>query len=411
MGAIWTICSVSEFGRTKTFIMLEHDRTFLISNDFLLIINLLVAGGGFLLFFLLISMPKGRRLSNALLAAFVLVIAVVMLLWYFLYRGIVTHTDPVYLVWSLLFLQGPLLYFYVLTLINPRVSWRWLQAVHLLPCLLAVFYLQCHNNSEPHLALCGLLVFVISDYYEVIQVGLFIVYLLNCLYCLRQYESGIRRQYSALEALTLSWLYRIILVNLCVQLIYGLVKLGVIISGDFMRVGWVRHIGEALLVFLIGLASLRHRILFSDIAVDRQEFTPDIKTNVVIPKAKYQRSSLTKEQVRELSDKLRCFMEEEEPFLNGEIKLLELAALLGLSANVLSQVINEHSGQSFYDFINRYRAYKAKELIEDKAYANDALINLAADAGFNSKNTFYKYFKKHFLITPAEYRKQFERSL
>ena len=69
------------------------NQTFLISSEMLSILNLLVSGAGFLLSALLLAMPKGKRLPNYLLATFVVVISSVMLLWYFVYEGIISSSN------------------------------------------------------------------------------------------------------------------------------------------------------------------------------------------------------------------------------------------------------------------------------------------------------------------------------
>jgi AraC-like DNA-binding protein len=97
-------------------------------------------------------------------------------------------------------------------------------------------------------------------------------------------------------------------------------------------------------------------------------------------------------------------MENDSPFLDPELTLSQLAARLGASTNHVSQVINTDFGQSFYDFVNRYRIEKAKALLSDQARADDKILSIALESGFNSKSAFNASFKKHTGMTPKDFR-------
>ncbi len=103
-------------------------------------------------------------------------------------------------------------------------------------------------------------------------------------------------------------------------------------------------------------------------------------------------------------------MYEQEPFLDNELRLAQLASALGVSTQSLSQVINTFSGQNFYDLINGFRARKAVQLLESPGYKSRSILDISMEAGFANKVTFYKHFKKHFNMNPSDYRKTSARS-
>ena len=72
----------------------------------------------------------------------------------------------------------------------------------------------------------------------------------------------------------------------------------------------------------------------------------------------------------------------------------------------ISQVLNEHMNQNFFDFINRYRIEWVKELLSDPGNNDQKIFSLAYDSGFNSKSTFYNLFKKTVGVTPTVFRQQ-----
>lgn len=124
-----------------------------------------------------------------------------------------------------------------------------------------------------------------------------------------------------------------------------------------------------------------------------------------IPFVKYETSGLSPSFAKELKAQLTELMENERPFLNPELKLNDLAGMLDVSRHHASQLINEHFGMSFYEFINAYRIEEAKiRLKEDR---NDSIENISHDCGFNNRVSFYKSFKKMEGITPSDYRSHF----
>ena len=122
---------------------------------------------------------------------------------------------------------------------------------------------------------------------------------------------------------------------------------------------------------------------------------------------KYRRSGLDKETGRVFLDELTGHVDTNKPYLEGVLMLPQLAQQLGISANYLSQVINEQLQVNFYDFINGYRVEEAKDLMRNAGPKNTNILNIALDSGFNSKSAFYTAFKKATSMTPTQYRKTF----
>jgi len=79
---------------------------------------------------------------------------------------------------------------------------------------------------------------------------------------------------------------------------------------------------------------------------------------------------------------------------------------LSVSLHNLSEVINGHLNQNFFDFVNSYRVEKVKQDLEDPDKLHFTLLALAMDAGFNSKSSFNSIFKKHTGLAPSVYREQ-----
>ena len=93
----------------------------------------------------------------------------------------------------------------------------------------------------------------------------------------------------------------------------------------------------------------------------------------------------------------------EKVYLNPSLTLTELAKKMGTNASLLSKVINSRFGISFNELINKYRVKEVITLMKDPAYKNLNLLAIAYDAGFNSKSTFNRAFKKSTGASPKDY--------
>ena len=99
-----------------------------------------------------------------------------------------------------------------------------------------------------------------------------------------------------------------------------------------------------------------------------------------------------------LLKELEELMATERPYLDSKLTLAQLADLLGISSNYLSQVINQQTGRNFFDYINSHRVNAAKEILADPARARVGVLTIAMDSGF------YDAFKQHANMTPSQYR-------
>ena len=126
----------------------------------------------------------------------------------------------------------------------------------------------------------------------------------------------------------------------------------------------------------------------------------------IIPFIKYQRTGLSKEFSVELKERLMYLMDTEKPYLNSELRLNDISEMLDVSRNHASQVINEHFGLGFFDFINKYRVNEAERLLES-SHMDYTIREIAYESGFNNRVSFYKAFKKITGVTPTEYKEHF----
>lgn len=104
-----------------------------------------------------------------------------------------------------------------------------------------------------------------------------------------------------------------------------------------------------------------------------------------------------------LADKLNRLMNEEHLYRQNELSLANLAARLDISVHQASELLNVHFAENFYDYLNRYRLAYACALLAD-TNCHLRVLDIAFEAGFSNKNSFYRYFREAYGITPVEYK-------
>ncbi|MDX1940264.1 MAG: helix-turn-helix domain-containing protein, partial [Saprospiraceae bacterium] len=151
----------------------------------------------------------------------------------------------------------------------------------------------------------------------------------------------------------------------------------------------------AVFVFVVGFLGYQQPKIFSG----------EILQQVFLP-SKYQNSTMTAQAADSLLQKLLEYMELEKPYRNNELRLTMLAEALDVPSYHLSQAINQKLGQSFAHFINTYRLKDVQGMLHNPEYADVPILQIAYEAGFNNRTTFYKAFKEHFGVLPTEYKQQ-----
>lgn len=124
------------------------------------------------------------------------------------------------------------------------------------------------------------------------------------------------------------------------------------------------------------------------------------------PKQRYASKQLSTADRDAFLARLNACMEQDQPYRNGELKLEDLAAQVAMTPHELSQLINENCGANFADFLNRHRLEVLKLALQDPGQASASILDLAIQAGFNSKSAMNRVFKKQTGMTPGEFRDQ-----
>lgn len=100
--------------------------------------------------------------------------------------------------------------------------------------------------------------------------------------------------------------------------------------------------------------------------------------------------------------RIEAEMRRRKAYLDPEMDLPAFAERVGLARNRVSWIINALLGKNFRDYVNEFRIAEVKRLLAEGSVGL-GMLDIAFEAGFNSKATFNAAFKKATGITPTEY--------
>ncbi|WES98304.1 helix-turn-helix domain-containing protein [Chryseobacterium arthrosphaerae] len=130
---------------------------------------------------------------------------------------------------------------------------------------------------------------------------------------------------------------------------------------------------------------------------------------VTAPVKEHVKSAYTVEQIEEVIKNLQVF-EEKKQYLRKNIKLPEVATLIGTNRTTLSFVLNEHLNVHFPDYLKKLRInYITAFMLEDKKNLNYKIDTLAEMCGISTRQMFSTHFLEITGMRPTDFiRKRLE---
>ena len=78
------------------------------------------------------------------------------------------------------------------------------------------------------------------------------------------------------------------------------------------------------------------------------------------------------------------------------------------TAHHLSEILSSEVGGSFYEVIARYRVAEACRMLSEPSDSAKTVLEIAFAAGFNSKASFHRAFRRETGTTPTSFRRSRE---
>lgn len=373
---------------------------------------LMIATHGLLLSLLFLTKSKGRYLPNSILSALLLthsiIIGLCVVFWND-WQTVNIHFN--YTLAALPLLVGPLMWLYFKTLLDHPLDRRiWL---HFIPFLAVVgyflpFYLEgtegkvAFFEAGQHLSTLSI---VMSKIINGTHLASLTVYSGVLFFLLKRREedtseSGNLDGNSKLPPKMMTaeshWLWHLALLFGIYTLTYYL-YFGFITLLNFpLCVDFVISLAGAAAIYTIGWMGFNRPTLF-------QQKEAEAK---IAPTKKYQASRLTSSQLANLAQRLIIHTEETHAYLDENLKLKTLSQQTNIPTHHLSEVLNQYLKKSYADFINEYRVEAVKKMMFAKQYEHLTMEAIGFEAGFNSRATFYKSFKKMTGLSPTQYKKR-----
>ncbi len=304
-----------------------------------------------------------------------------------------------------LWLEAPLLLLYVRTMVYRDYHPRWRDGWLFLPFLVYTVFMLLHyyrlDYATKVAILYGYDTFDQQAYTRYVNLvrELFRFACSVLAYIeLWRYQKRILDVYANIEKIDLTWLRILVLGFLAihadkvVEMFSLVVPVGWQYYIDFEFIGLAANYTVMLLISALIFFSLRFSTVFTGLPEPKPE--PDEKPvdKLVIDPVEVSR--------------LESYMREHKPHLNCLLNLDNLAGQLHWTPRHLSQLINRHYEQNFFDFINTYRVEECKRLLSDPAHRHQTMLEIMESAGFNSKATFNTFFKKKAGLTPSDFRQK-----
>ncbi len=300
--------------------------------------------------------------------------------------------------------QGPLLLWYMRSLVYKNYSLSWSDLLYLLPFMIfelhqLVFYHSLASEFKASLQIkYSFLTESITIFFITLtREGLRVFFGIMCLVELNNYKKSMRNKFSTFNEADFTWINILVWGSLILWVMALFIASIIIITIKFNFIFDVGYVGLAAnyltcLMFASTLISLSCRsAVFEDIE----------KLGLITVKSV--KNPINQSHVERLEELIAV----KKPYMDSSLTLESLATMLAVSPRTLSTLINGHYQSNFYEFINKYRINEAKAMLASEKYRSSSVLDIMYEVGFNSKATFNNFFKKNEGITPSEYKKKF----
>ncbi|WP_339617497.1 helix-turn-helix domain-containing protein [uncultured Gilvimarinus sp.] len=303
------------------------------------------------------------------------------------------------------FLDGPLLYLFVRSLLYKDFELKRIHLLHALPVVLYFFhmlfsfYLQDYERREMLVETQHIAYSAPYLYFDAAGRFIRVVYALLCIKLAFAYGEQLKNVFANLNKRDVAWL-KVMLVSFLALFSWDAVLLSLKLHGliiDDFNLDLLNIVGLSAyyLTFIVlnVLISLKFTLFTSVAAINERPHTPRADDNAP-------------QEDKAHIEHIKAVMASSKVYTQPDITIDRLATELQLPTKRLSQIIKQDFHLNFYEFINSYRIEDAKLQLRDPALANKTITEIYYEVGFNSKSVFNTFFKRVEGVTPSQYREQ-----
>jgi len=362
-------------------------------NWSILYFSILIIGaaqGCILGFSLLFSATQNRR-AMRFLAALLLLFAYRLLAEALIVTGALTIENWTYHVFvEYHWVYGALLFLFVKSYVQPEFRFKKSDAVHFIPVgiqFLFSNFVKTQNffwdGSRESLSWLGFQSYILwehTPFQLLVMSGLILYYV----HCSRRVLANVATN-QLKQANGLRWIHHILWAYIVFSI---LVILGTLADYLFFDYAFnptyivPLYISMAVITYWLGLQGFA-----------RRKTTPFKKTDYPIT-----------DELQTIIQRLEQTMQQERLYLDPELSLQKLADQLDVKPYLLTQAINGILQKTFTDYINERRVQQAIRLLRQPDHAHYTLLAIGYEAGFNSKASFNRIFKKMTGQSPSQMR-------
>ncbi len=367
---------------------------------------------------ILLLTKREDKPADKFLSGFFFVVTLYLLNIYSIKFHLWKQYPDILIIYSLVFLSyGPLLFFYVSSLLGTKITIKQvlLHSIAIIIVLLIIFPFLFEDREVKLLCFTDKFMNMPLN----ISIGSFLQYLSAPFYfvwiliMLRKHKNYVKDNYSYDEKINLNWMNKLLIGGISIWLIECLNVIALNFTDiDFpytYNTSWYIKFAFMIFVLFIGYYGINQGGIFSKTKEEEEkERLPEeanveneIHSTTIIEKNKL----ISEEIAKQYKEELVKYVEEEQVYLNSELRIQDFSIHLKIPVHILSYIINTELQQNFYDFINLYRIEEVKKRLHDKEYDNLTIIAIAIDCGFNSKATFNRLFKLYTGMTPSHYKR------
>ena len=343
------------------------------------------------------------------------------------YRDILFYTPMQHL-----FFMGPVIFFYVQSLLNPSFKFGKKEWLHLLPGILYLLYSLVIIVTDKiilkkYYFLADGMDRDFDGWYQKSGLISMVLYFIISLRYYKLYKKLMVQVISYADTVLFKWVKNFLFAFLLMQLlqVFFYVVSFAFPALDSYIGSWWFFFSFAVIFYYIAITgysnSIETKVPFKLNLITYkpslllQNFYPENNTATFIEDAEIIEIENGKTQKKpdidlldEWKSKISVLMESEKIYEDPELSLTQVAKQLKTNPSLLSKIINQGFQLNFNDFINNYRITAVKEKLQAGEQKSQTLLGIAYDCGFNSKATFNRAFKKATGASPKEWLKKNE---